>query len=280
MFGKLMKHEWRATAPTQGLLALASLGMGILAGIILRLIFTFSDKIPEILAATMGASIGFMFLAIMICDVAMSILLMVRFYKHKFTDEGYLTFTLPVSSHQVFLSAALNNLIWVIISILAIALSFLASFLIGTAGVPEMQEIQEILDTFGFTIETILPADLKNCLFIYILQGIVALPYSVVIVMTCLTVGATIAKKHKILAAIGFYYALSWLSGIFNGIVSVVLSLNNADLLDSFNQEAYLQYMQNTVITTGIISLVWQLALILGGYLLSTRLMSRKLNLP
>lgn len=280
MFGKLMKHEWRATAPTQGLLALASLGVGILAGITLRLLFTFSDELPEILAATMGASIGFMFLAIIICAAAMSILLMVRFYKHKFTDEGYLTFTLPVSSHQVFLSAALNNLIWLVISFLTVILSFAAFFLIGTAGVPEMQEVQEFFDTFGITLETFLPEGLSDCLFIYVLQYIVALPYSVVIVMTCLTVGATIAKKHKILAAIGFYYALSWLSGIFNGIVSVVLSLNNADLLDSFNQEAYLQYMQNTVITTGIISLVWQLALILGGYLLSTRLMSRKLNLP
>ena len=280
MFGKLMKHEWRATAPTLSLLALASLGMGILAGIVLRLLFTFSDEIPEILAATIGASIGFMFLAIMICDVAMSILLMVRFYKHKFTDEGYLTFTLPVSSHQVFLSAALNNLIWVVISILSVVLSFVAFFLIGTAGVPEMQELQEILDAFGVTLETVLPEGLADCLFIYVLQGIVALPYSVVIVMTCLTVGATIAKKHKILAAIGIYYALSWASGIVNSIVSVVLSLNSADLLDSYSQEAYLQYVQNTVITTGVISLVWQLALILGGYLLSTRLMARKLNLP
>ena len=60
----------------------------------------------------------------------------------------------------------------------------------------------------------------------------------------------------------------------------MVLSLNSADLLASSDQEAYLQYMQNTVITTGIVTLVWQLALILGGYLLSTRLMSKKLNLP
>ncbi|MBE6973843.1 MAG: hypothetical protein E7440_08295 [Ruminococcaceae bacterium] len=280
MFGKLMKHEWRATAPTQGLLALASLGVGILAGIILRLLFTYGEEIPEILTASMGASIVFMLLAVVICAAAMSILLMVRFYKHKFTDEGYLTFTLPVSSHQVFLSAALNNLIWLVISFLTVILSFAAFFLIGIAGVPEMDAVLEVFDYYGMIFEDILPDGGKGYTVIYLLQMIVTLPYSIVITMTCFTVGATIAKKHKILAAIGIYYALSWGSSIVSSIVSVVLSLNSADLLASSDPEAYLQYMQNTVITTGIVTLVWQLALILGGYLLSTRLMSKKLNLP
>lgn len=268
MFGKLMKHEWRSTAPTQGILALAAFGAAVLAGIMLRLLFGAEEQLPDALTASLAASMGFMLLAMVGCVAAMSILLLVRFYKHKFTDEGYLTFTLPANSHQIFLSSALNMLIWTAIATAVVLLGFFTFLQIGLSG--ELPFDPEDLNMIGQELDDLGFKDAMG------LQFLISLPYSVVMTMTCITVGAVIAKKHKILAAFGIYYGISYLSGIFSSILSAVLtgSIMNTPF-DSV--EAEIAAMSNMITTA---SILWEVALMIGGYLLSTHLMKKKLNLP
>ena len=279
MFGKLMKYEWRATAPTQGLLALASLGISILAGIVLRLLVDYGDTLPEILVAGMGFSLFFMFLGIMVCMVAANILLIVRFYKHKFTDEGYLTFTLPVNSHQIFLSAGLNHMIWMLISGLVLFLGFIVIVLVCLIGQP-LELPPDFFDELHYVLQQAIPESASGYMTVMILQLIVALPYSAIMTMTCITVGASIAKKHKILAAIGIYYAISWITGVVSGVLSVIMSISNMDSMLGTSVELYEEQVFASMTVSMTVILVWQLILMVGGYLLSTHLMSKKLNLP
>ena len=49
--------------------------------------------------------------AIAVCCAASLFFMIYRFYKRCFTDEGYLTFTLPVTNHQILLSSIINCII-------------------------------------------------------------------------------------------------------------------------------------------------------------------------
>ena len=269
MFRKLIKHEWRSTAGTQGILAAAALGVSILAGIVLRLLTTYSENLSPIANAGIVISLVFMGLAFVGCTVAMGILLLVRFYKNKFTDEGYLTFTLPANSHQIFLSAFVNMALWSIISGFVILLGTLLFVIIGLYDpkfLPDAEQLQGLKWVFQ---QMDLDGEYIGAM---ILQILIATPYTLVMAMTSITLGAVIAKKHKILAAFGIYYGISYLSGIVSSIVTVVLSLQ--DWEDSLTGNLTSYSTQSLVITV-----VWEVIMIAAGYILSTQLMTKKLNL-
>ena len=120
MFAKLLKYEWKATSKLLGVLSLAALGVGVVGTSVLKiLVVSFADGIGDGLEGFIPVILIPAMIMIVFALIAYAfgsvIILMYRFYKNKFTDEGYLTFTLPVNSHQIFLSSLLNMLIWLMI---------------------------------------------------------------------------------------------------------------------------------------------------------------------
>ena len=274
MFGKLIKHEWRATAPTQGLLALAALGISILAGFVLRMLTNYGEEMPMLLDVGIGISLGFMALGFVACFAAMWFLLLVRFYKNKFTDEGYLTFTLPVNSHQIFLSSFVNMLIWSVIGFLMVILGVGIFLIIGLADLSQV-DMSQLLQEFQWVTQE-LPA-VPELAVTYTVQTVLAVPYSIIITMTCITAGAVIAKKHKILAAFGIYYGISYVTGIITSIAMVLFSMRNLDHLLSSTAD---MPIYDSTIQSMLVTITLEVILMVGGYILSTQLMKRKLNLP
>ena len=123
MFTKLLKHEWRATRGTLGILCLVSLGAGLLGGLTMHYLIWVDtaremqhDVIVVLSALAMVAAV----IAVGAAGVATLFLLIGRFYKSRFTDEGYLTFTLPVNVHQNLLSSMVNSIIGMIIMFVVI----------------------------------------------------------------------------------------------------------------------------------------------------------------
>ena len=121
MLGKLLKHEWREIwkipAILLGILLVVSVfagsaffapvwdselsGLGILAMLVWMLYYF----------AIIGVSIG------------VTLYLAIHFYKTMFTDESYLTHTLPVTSHELLLSKILPMMAWQMLSTIAIVIS-------------------------------------------------------------------------------------------------------------------------------------------------------------
>lgn len=279
MFAKLLKHEWRGTAGTLGLLSLIALGMGVVGILDLRVILHIvSGPKPEnsVIILLMVPMILFLFLGVIALGVyiaAVYVLLMYRFYKNKFTDEGYLTFTLPVTNHQIFLSSLVNILIWMLISALVIiaVVAMVLFFGIGPEGWLNGDLVQLLRDIFEDFFEFVWDLSPFTCI-VNVLYGLVSVVASPVITMACLTVGAVVAKKHKILASIGIMYAVSSLASIVSGVLMMALliftmSLENPDEI------------QMTNLMT-LIKCVMTLGLGIGSYFLATHLMKHKLNLP
>ena len=286
MFSKLLKHEWKANWGLMSILALAAIGMALVGTIALRVLVNYGDMISEsesflvLLLFPLGMLVGVSFIGLAIYAAAVSFVMMFRFYKNKFTDEGYLTFTLPVNTHQIFLSSALNMLIWWVIGIVLSVILLICMILFGTAndGLINMDIIRALQNTEGFwaLMGEIYGQILGDSYGILGLATLVVTPiYSVVLWMTCITLGAVVAKKHKILAAIGISYGASIALNIISSVVSVLPSLI---LIGNPNPGEV--EMQAYFTLSSIMQLLILVGVTVGGYFLSTHLMKHKLNLP
>ncbi len=289
MFAKLLKHEWKANSKLLGLLTLATLGIGVLATILLRVLVNYGDALGEsdnillnMLMVSMSMGLLFALVALCLYAVGVQILLLYRFYKHKFTDEGYLTFTLPVSVPQIFWSSFVNMIIWLVISVVTVLAVIFLAILFGTATeglvngdifqvIGEMLDLLSMLDWDMMLEEAFGPVAGASAVC-YGLQMLITPFYALIVPMACITVGAVLAKKHKILASIGVYYGLNMVVSIASSMVSLIPSIFYT-FHESADGSGYLLVMS-------LLSLVLTAGLTVGGYFVTTYLMKHKLNLP
>lgn len=281
MFSKLLKHDWKSNGGLLGLLSLCAIGAGVLGGLVLRAIVYLTEQIQEqnanVAVGISGLStlLVFLILALVAYAFAVQFINVLRFYKSRFTDEGYLTFTLPVTARQIFLSSFLHMMFWQIISGLVLIAAVCAIVFIGIDR-EAMEAIKSFSELFGVVDETMQQAPGYGAYQVLsTLQSLVAPIYSIMLLMTSVTLGAVLAKKHKIWTAIGMYFGIQMAVGIVESILSTVPTIM---LLASSLQgeDNYMYYMA----TSSGLTMALQLGLIVGGYFLSTGLMKNKLNLP
>lgn len=130
MLGKLFKHEFIYTAKRFIPLYI----IGFAAAGVMRLL----SEVTEIDSMELTDNLAVMFIysslliAIGMATVVLTIYAMFssipRFHKNMFSDEGYLTNTLPVSSYSHVLCKFLTGLVWYIITVLVVALIQFISF--------------------------------------------------------------------------------------------------------------------------------------------------------
>lgn len=272
MFTKLLKYEWKATSGLLGVLSLAAVGIGILLTALLRFAQSAPPNTPDLIWAPVSTIIGGGFLAIVAYAMGTQIVLLMRFYKNKFSDEGYLTFTLPVTTHQILLSSLLNYLIWTVISTLVVVAAFAMVILVGSA--TEGFVNREALDGIAFAFRAMSQEEgVIGFLATTLASTLVSSLSSLILAHTAIAMGAVIAKKHKILAAFGCYYGLSMILGVVNSVLTVGFGLMGTVFVSQDN----LFGGMNTIM---VIQMVIYAAVAVAGYFLSHYLMKHKLNLP
>ena len=218
MLKKCLKYDLQAVGRIWWILAASMAGAFLVATLFLRILLeTATQPDPEgaiLLLSIFGGLIAFLCIFAIFAALTVSIILVYwRTYTHFYTDEGYLTFSLPVKRSTLYLSKVLTSAIVetsiVLLFILGISLMLLV--------VPP-SESGELLNTVVFKslfegLQYL--ADLKGSGW-FLAWGIALLPlpficqfFSSGMTFLCLTVGSVIAKKHKLLAAIGIYYGVS-----------------------------------------------------------------------
>lgn len=272
MFAKLLKHEWKATSRLLGILTLCALSVGVLGGVAVRVIIAATEKVVSDGAAALVISgsvflIMGLFLALVLYGSGTEIYLLIRFYKTRFTDEGYLTFTLPVKNRSIFLSSYVNMLLWMLISAITIFAALIIGTVIACAGNVDLQEIQSELEYMGYMFEE---PGFDGYFLVQAIGVVISALSSIMIMMGCITVGAVIAKKHKILAAIGIYYGQSVVMGMIASVIQVASTFTMIDTNATGTQFALMTGL------TYVIQAAWGV----GAYFLSMHLINKKLNLP
>ena len=274
MFAKLLKHEWRSTREMLGILSLISLGASLLGGLTMCYLFYVSSHDGGGSDALEILSVLFMIaamIALAVVGVAAVVVYMGRFYKSRFTDEGYLTFTLPVNTHQNLLASLVNTAVGMVLIILVICLSGCLWMVIAFAGVegfyPTVREhFPELWEKFWSLVQTHAGEIPWGVVARAILSALTGGINSLVMLMLAVTVGSLIAKKHKILAAVAVFYGIHVLISI---ATAFLMSAN--DVLSDGALAAMSGFFGRTALL--------MTALSLGGYFLMYWLVDRKLNL-
>ena len=274
MFAKLLKHEWRSTQGMLGILSLIALGAGLLGGLTTCYLFyagTHTDVGNNVLTII---SVLFMMAALIVMTLiglAALVVYIGRFYKSRFTDEGYLTFTLPVSTHRNLLASLVNTAVGMILMTIVVCAGVAIWAGIALVGLEEFyrslwQNFPELWERGWQAVRELLEQIPSGILVKMLLSAAIGGVSSLIMLMLAVTVGSVVAKKHKIFAAVGVFYG-----------IQVLISLVSA-----FTLAAAQRFDTGALAMTGSLldrGMVLTAVLGIGGYFLMYWLVDRKLNL-
>lgn len=223
MFGKLMKAEWRASRRVIGALCAVVLISGALLGLLGNLLLRESSsswQLPGFVNVLFSLLSVAAMLAVALSLAASVFYALWRYYRSRFTEEGYLTYTLPVTNHQLMLSSILASVLEILLVGLATVAAVAMAFGIFAAELP-WNEVDWGL--VGRRFEELLHGlrPVVGDVLLVLLNMVLMCLATLLTLMLAVTIGATAAKKHPVLLAIAVYYGLS--------LVRMAACLNAAD---------------------------------------------------
>ncbi|MCQ2550714.1 MAG: hypothetical protein MJ146_00775 [Clostridia bacterium] len=269
------KYTWRIWWPTLLIAAFSTL-IGVLS--IKRTIL--GDQSDTLLpTATKGivdglsvAGIIAFVLVIIAYVLIIELVVQYRYYKNMFTDEGYLTFTLPVTENQVLLSKSISGFVWYVITACTAAALGLTG---GLAAVRYFSNNWEEFKEGMKEVVNIFFTENGDYAVIFIVEAIVLLLvgciFNLELGYISITIGSIIAKKNKLLAGIGVYFVICTAFSIFSSIFGgkQLLDIYSADIMQA-----------NHAISTLLIVMIAVLAVVAAiVYVLNLLLLKKKLNL-
>ena len=147
------------------------------------------------------------------------ILVFARFYKNFFTDEGYLTFTLPVKRTDLLNAKLILSATTTFVTAVVTVINVLVLLCVGFRDEVFTQKF------FASVVKFIsdMVQELGVYLIVYILEAFVLFVLSIIFsnlfIFCCITIASIITKKAKVLTAIGIYYVSN---GIFTSVVQIL----------------------------------------------------------
>ena len=169
-----------------------------------------------------------------------------NFYKSMYSNKGYLTMTLPLSSHELLLGKIFAGIIWIIISFVVLFLGFGLMVL--------MFSIMEnsVLEQLSFLLEAL--SQLVSTVYFY--EGILAI---IIFIISFITVGFTVltiiqtkfTRKHKAIWAIVAYVALIVINNILRYAFVKIIAI-----FGLYNTIGNILQITGPILPTALISLI------------------------
>ena len=296
MLGKLMKYEWKNIWKAGTLMLLGMLVVTVIGCVVLRMpggvVTGLLDN--NDINATQSWFVLSSFVATLILYVimllastwGMLIFLGIRFYRSMYTDEGYLSHTLPVTANQLFLSKVLVSGVWYLFITIGIGISVVALIVSLMTGLLNIGELSSVLtqyngniwefmaDAFyelGRTYEEEMGINLSHYVITLLLTYVAGPFITMVTLFGALTIGQ-LSSKHKGCMATRAYAGLTILSSIRGSTVqsAFMFGTNVMSSSGGFSVTTNMAYDIN-VITSLLIAAIM--------YGVSYYIMNRKLNL-
>ena len=241
MLGKLFKHEFQRTSKIGGLLLIIAACVTILGAIYLVSPLFHGMLAPDDMRNPMipivGAILGFLGLLsysgmLIGLSVGFMIYLGFRFYKSMYSDEGYLTHTLPVKSSDILIAKVVTGGVWMLIMTIAMTLMVAFLMLLGFAevrGVSIGTIITSIKDTleisFGY-IKEFTGMKLTSSGIMLILMFFITPFANISILYGAITLGQY-SWKNKGLMGIIAYLGIRMLMSIVSGILNLGMTVGH-----------------------------------------------------
>ena len=280
MLTQLLEYDFRALNRTMIPLQSGVLLATIVGSLVMR--FTLSGisnsssyffTVEDILMVIARSLTALVFVAVVASSYVTLFLVARHFYQSFFQEDGYLSFTLPVTAAKSLLSKTIVGWVWLLVNATIIIFGILFLSLVGFAS----EGIYNVLVWDAYSTVFSYFGDATGIFLIIeiIIFGLVTILSGLLQVFTSLTIGSVVAKTHKVLAGIGIYIAI-------NIGVSTVVSIVSALFGVGFSN-FYIQNQQyNTLLTAQAFILPSMLvygALVVVFFMLSRHLITTKLNL-
>lgn len=198
MLGKLLKQDFRATARIMLPLYVAVPVLGLFTNLISRL----CENQTGFLINVIGMLVSLVFsLALIAAGVATVVLMILRFYRNLMTDEGYLMFTLPVSTTELIFSKLIVSVMW-----------FLGTLGVNVLGLLLSGRFRGGSDAIRFQFTYTFGAQMTQAQAGWFIAGVVVLLILCGIALCLMTYAAMAIgqsfKKNKGLMSVVFFFVL------------------------------------------------------------------------
>ena len=264
MVGKLLKHEFRATARVMLPIYAALAASAVLA----NCSFRFIEVDSVFLKIVFGLFIALFLIGVVASVVLTAVVMIGRFYRNLLKEQGYLAHTLPVSAHCHIWSKLIVSLVWFTATFLLVLLLVLATVLIqaGTplgemmADFPSWHAVRTVLIEYGVDPSSLVLLALEG-LFGAILACLVQCLHF----YAAMSLGHTFPQK-RILLSIAFYIGINFAFNILGTSLGVAL-IQNPAIMYADSMAALISYMPRTVGHVILMELVQGTILYVATYL-------------
>ena len=280
MFVKSIKYELRSVARIVVPLLIIFLCAAMIMSLGFMLdgrVFGFTKKAESgetILAVLFSLAEGFiglgLFVLMIAINIAVYILIIHRFYVSFFTDEGYLTFTLPVTIDCHLTVKIVSMFFWNLAALIVTLLGGLIIF--GGLYVGYTEEATEVLSGISFMLEIFLSGLTQTIdhLGIQVVLNVLALLTTAIfqslLIYFSICLGCMLFKKRRLLGAIVGIFAV-------NAIYSLVSTIGSY-ILTFFSLVSEVGYL----VTTGLTIVLTSVGMI-AVYIGMRNILQKKLNL-
>ena len=263
MLGKLLKYELKATSRVFVPLYIAILVVSIVNGLSLNLeIFNIQGLATIILMC--------LFISLFVITIVVTIQ---RFNKNLLKDEGYLMFTLPVSSKYLVLSKYLTSLIWTFLSFIVALLSFTIIFTIATYG---DFNYSYFINEFNLLFSNMLNLNILGQFLKIILLMIISYTIFIFNVYLSLSIGQLpiFNRFRNISSFIGFLVINLLISYVQNIVDNAFV---NIEAIDNIN---YAINSVTSIVSKGLnVAIIINIIIILVLFFATSYILNKKLNL-
>ncbi len=284
MLRKVLKYDLKSLWLPWTIMSVTVLGLSIFSGFALRILMSYDfmaiANVMQILPIAFSAiMLCIAVIAISIYAIAPTFIVLFRFYKNLFTDEGYLTFTLPVRRSTILNSKLLTNLIFSVATTLVVTISLVIALLISPGAGGKGVALTELFKGINYIIVSAF-GNIDGWVWTHIIALVFSIiawsAFSSLFAFACVTVGCVLVKKLKLLVSIIIYYfassGISLISYLFNWIYSMITAVI---ALGNYSYTVTMSVSLFSVIAYGMIGVV--LCVLIYCFIL--RLIERRLNL-
>ncbi len=237
MLRKLLNYDFKAVFKYWWIAAVSSVALAFVGGTCWSILVS-GRVLPTVVDVVSVLGIILTVLGFAAFSILSAVLVYVRFYKNFFTDEGYLTFTLPVKRAQLLNSKLIMSTLTMIATCVILLADVFTMICIAYAQEifsPDFwEEIAKIWNDMSTALGVYLPVYIGELVLLCLVVPI----FSNLFMFVCITFGSLITKKAKVLASIAIYYGASSVLTFVGQIFFVLAMPSLFDRLSNIPEDA------------------------------------------
>lgn len=273
MLKKLLKYDLRAIFKFWWIAAAVTLLMSAVVGVCIS-VMNSPREFPVIINVVAVMTIVISVIGLFALPIVTFILIFSRFYKNFFTDEGYLTFTLPVTKGQLLFSKIITGTLSFFSVGIVIIIDLVVMFWIPFPEEFGQEFLKGLAQVFANLFE-----ELGFYGAVYVLEflviGILSIVFAVLFLYNCITLGSIVTKKAKVITSVAIYY---FSNGLFTTVLQIFFSFGLQNIVDKMEEISYHSAMLLGVLILFVI-ILFMAILCMILYTVQYWMLDRKLNL-